>query len=319
VRGGGVWRLPITAAESASGAALASAWDFKYVSAHGATNNRVFVVPPNTYVLFKSVAGSGAAREEAVDVLNFFYKIGTDEAWYAGQARAAASEGLFTSILYDPTVAADPMKRAFYEPGDIIQDLDLTFANHDKPIFPMGVFQCPVPLDMKANFEAFNEGDRPLEATTDASLFNRRENLFKDQLFGPKPQIQDRLYDVIRKLGPVVRGQKRLIVVDACRVCRNAEGPARLASVARTRRLSLSARCAALPVPRPLMGLASLRDFVHGRTGPAKPAALVARAKRLYGSFVDEDDEEGMPRDRVGSAIELDGLIRAAAEAGLRL
>ena len=316
VKGGGVWRLPITAAESASGAALAQAWDFKYVSAHGATNDRVFVVPANTYVLFKSVAGSLGAREEAVDVLNFIYKIGTDEAWYTGQARAAAGEGLFASIVYDPAAPADHDRRAFYEPGDIIQDLNLTFANHDKPIFPVGVFQCPVPLTLKESFEEFNEGDRPLVPTTDASLFNRRENLFRDQIFGAQPQTRDSLYAVLRKLGPVVRGQKRLIVVDACRICHGPNNAGRVASVARTRRLSVSARCAGLPVPRPLMGAAALREFAHGRAGRAKPAALVARAKVVYGSLVDEEGEDGEPRDRVGSAIELDRLLTDMRAAG---
>lgn len=235
-------------------AQLKAEWDFKYISCHGYINQRIFVVPENTYIYFTTKAGEFAAIEEEAEIHNFIYDLLDDtDTWWRNILSmligkpGQPARGLFADKVYNPGVAPGPVnnaaqRRAIYAPGDIIQDLKLVFKNNPvKPIFPMGAFQIPIRSSFKEAFDRFNENEgRVIEDTTDSEFFNIPINLFRDRIFAQNNK-EWTLFDAMNNLGSQ-GSKKRLIIVDACRVPLSVKKAANMAvaSVAEERALSRS-------------------------------------------------------------------------------
>ena len=250
MRGGGVAKLPLNP-DTKTVNAFKEEWDFKYISSHGLLNKRIFVVPENTYVYFTTKAGEFANIEELLEIHSFIYNIldtsKSLENWWLKALRDFQGKGLFDEQVYNPKNIGSnrntlAKKRAFYEPGDFIQDLTLVFKNNSvKPIFPMGAFQIPIPGSLKTKVDEFNENDEShINAETDRLLFNLPINLFGNRIF-KEGNTKWTLFDALNNLGSLGK-KKRLVIVDACRVPENVASATNMSKeeIALERRLSRS-------------------------------------------------------------------------------
>lgn len=166
-------------------------------------------------------------------------------------------KGLFSNVVYNPN-SPKQSGRSFYEPDDIIQDLRLSMKNDFKPVFPVGVFQLPIPGSMKSRIDDFNEDDDALlEKDTDKTLFNIKQNLFADAIFA-RGNSTTTLFDVLESLGP--SRQKRLVIVDACRVAPGNNATAVSQRRALSRTLSMSGR---MTCPRLNLSVVNKKSLSH--------------------------------------------------------
>lgn len=243
MKGGSTNKLPVNSTKAED---FQKEWKFNYLSAHSRLNNKIFVVPENTYLFFVAPGGVGAAKEELGDIESFIYKFKTGslaepttEDWYkktfpvfkkTNNKTGETVQTLFQDLLYDPAKARNQntgAKRAFYEPNDIVQDLNCSFENDYKPIFPMGVFDLPLPRYIKDNIVEFNEDeDEEIQPNgeTDKRFFNVASNFYKKEMFETKPRkTLFSLFDILNDLNkkqPLAKGSKRLVILDTCRVPR---------------------------------------------------------------------------------------------------
>ncbi len=243
MKGGSTNKLPVTTTKAED---FQKEWKLNYLSGHSRLNNKIFVVPANTYLFFVASGGIGAAKEELADIdaLIYLYKKGalkepTKEDWYSNIFKLFKKENnqgknvqtLFQDLVYDPAKERNQetaSKRAFYEPNDIVQDLRCSFENDYKPIFPMGVFDLPLPYSMKDNIAEFNENEEEelVEEETDKRFFNVASNFYKKEMFETKPRKTFfTLFDILNDLNkkqPLAKGSKRLLILDTCRVPKEA-------------------------------------------------------------------------------------------------
>jgi hypothetical protein len=316
MKGGGVAKLPLNPTTTTRDA-LKAEWDFKYVSGHGVSNTKIFVVPENTYIYFSTKAGEGAVIEELPEIHNFIYNLlGSDklDTWWDNILKQLQRGTLFKDIVYDPEQVPGPVneasvKRAFYAPGDIIQDLTLSFKNYNvRPIFPIGLYQIPIPGSLKDRLDTFNaDKSEVVDAETDKRFFNIDINLLKRKLFDEK-KLTSTLFETINTLGPLGR-KKRLLVVDTCRspstpvpnetmgeenkirIGRNRNNERRLC-----RSLSVCGRQYTCPLPPTVhtVNIKALRDVKKVLAVPSVGSpneALKKAIEKLLASLYDEDGE----------------------------
>ena len=309
MKGGGVARLPVLPT-TVTVQQLQREWDFKYISGHGALNNKIFVVPENTYIYFTTTAGEIASIEELVHIHNFIYNVlGTNASlasWWAETLRVMKGAGLFSEEVYNATKAPAneynfAKKRAFYQPGDLIQDISIRFKNNKKNIFPVGAFQIPIAGSLKLRVDEFNENETSEfdDNTTDSLFFNIPSNLFRRKIFVDRITTST-LFDSVNDLGNL-GGKKRLIIVDTCRVPtfpHNANGAVRPAEKTLVRSLSVSGRSyaptCALPPTVNTVNMAALRNILRRIGLPAvnSPEQKLKKAiDDLIAGLFDEDDE----------------------------
>ena len=165
------------------GASLAANVEFFNVSAHGSLNDRVFMVPENTYILFMGAAGMPIYRRahQLPALRDYrFLKDGEVEAqWYDRQAAAIQARRFFSDYLYK---SADPYASnttAIYEPGDIVQDLTLSFENDAHPFMLLGVWNCPIAQALRVQYDETNQQiqiarEELTQATRDLEEIQRR-------------------------------------------------------------------------------------------------------------------------------------------------
>jgi len=308
-----------------SGAALSASWDFRYVMGHGQNNGRVFVVPENTYVLFIALPGESTFIEPDGTIDNFVYNYSASKAtWFTNMATSEASgSGILRNIVYNaskPAHADNMSGRAFYEPGDIIQDINIMFRNEGRNLLPTGVFSCPLPSDLKTRIDEFNaDSSRPFEPErTDKEFFDIPENLFGNRIFRAG-RVSDTLYNVIKTL-PLGRGYKQLLIVGSCRA-EMGNNKAEKKRMCRT--LSGNSRCRTCVGPNFLLNYNSLANFrrrFQGTTSESiKP--LVARVTRIMGDLKDEENAHtGAARNTItANSTVLEKLIADIKAAGLSL
>jgi hypothetical protein len=178
-RGGARDTLPLPA----TFAEFQAAWDFFYVTSHGLFEDRLMIVPPNTYVLNMATAGrscmkldryiddliyekpssgSGASATSALESLyteirdrSFLRSLGrggklTEHMFMPGTT-ARNEEEQYTNRT-DPKatpINAAEMSLAIYEPGDIMFDTQLHTMNDRLPLIVLGVYKIPVPFSMR--------------------------------------------------------------------------------------------------------------------------------------------------------------------------
>jgi len=140
---------------------LADSVGFINVVGHGSLTGSVFKVPDNTYILFMGAAGYPIVRRpyQLPTLKNYrFLKAGeTVPQWYDRQLTAIRSKSFFSDMLYTNAKPFAPDTTAIYEPGDIIQDLNLSFENNDHPFLLLGVWNCPIPNATTVAFDSTNQ------------------------------------------------------------------------------------------------------------------------------------------------------------------
>jgi hypothetical protein len=133
---------------------------FINVVGHGNLTGQVFMVPENTYILFMGAAGFPIFRRpfQLPSLRNYrFLNTGeTPAQWYQRTYAAIRDRTFFRDMLFKNNAPYAPDTTAIYEPGDIIQDLTLTFVNPNPPYLLMGVWNCPIPAELGDTFESIN-------------------------------------------------------------------------------------------------------------------------------------------------------------------
>lgn len=185
-------------------------WDTFFVQAHGNLENRLMIVPPNTYILNLATAGKSCSKikwkidnliYEAPDTLATGRRSVVKERLYAGIKaktilRDMTNAGLPVESIYRPGDTASNVAEqytdaeaggfaektlAFYEPGDIMFDTKLTFHNNLFPIVVLGAYEVPLPhalrrtvFDINRDFYKANANVRALNADDLLKDFPRR-------------------------------------------------------------------------------------------------------------------------------------------------
>lgn len=159
MKGGAKPYLPLPA-DITKSEELKQNMDFVYVSCHGVQNEKVFLVPDDTFILFRGPSGVSvplAITEDELlnDVKYLRDRRGDNEStaaklntkkdeWWAKQFADIHAKNFLKPLLYNPTDPEQPKTTAVYTPGDVIQDLELHFEN-DRPIFFLiGIFELPM-------------------------------------------------------------------------------------------------------------------------------------------------------------------------------
>ena len=141
---------------------LASLMKFYNLLAHGSMfekEHSVFIVPENTWIFFitrASVPSDKRLPGLLGEVLNNFYFLKPGETpmqWHERIYNGMNDGSLFREILYKANSTKD---FSIYEPGDLIQDLTLQFSNPGWPFMRLGVWECPIPRDVKEYLDSIN-------------------------------------------------------------------------------------------------------------------------------------------------------------------
>ena len=154
-----------------------SKMDFYTVIGHGTIASRnedegtVFLVPPKTYIFFITRAGipaekikTGALKDE-LDKL--YYKrvnekgteIESDDVWSQRIYASMKDSTLLKSVLYNETKPfVEDKGFAIYEPGDLIQNLSISFYNNTFPYMMLGIWKLPIDREKKEYLDSKNKG-----------------------------------------------------------------------------------------------------------------------------------------------------------------
>ncbi len=159
-RGGARNYFPLPAFVT-NGESLARNVDFYSISAHGSLNGNVFMVPEDTYILFMGAAGMPIYRRaHQLPVFRdyrFLRDGETEAAWYERQAGDIQNRRFFSNYLYRSGDPYAPNTTAIYEPGDIVQDLTLSFDNDAHPFMLLGVWNCPINHELSEQYDETNQ------------------------------------------------------------------------------------------------------------------------------------------------------------------
>ena len=154
-----------------NGQELNNNFNFYTLFTHGTPNNRWFTVPNNTYILFKTNATLAAVtciwggREGTSEFSKFMYQKpenNTDQDWYNSIYSEIEQGTFFQKLLYkDSMVTAESNDvekpiTSIYEPGDIIQDLDLFFNDRDLRTNLWGVWKNPISKELGTKLYEIN-------------------------------------------------------------------------------------------------------------------------------------------------------------------
>lgn len=143
-----------------NGAELQRQVHFINVVGHGSLTGQAFMVPENTYILFMGAAGFPIIRRPfqlpSLKRYRFLNEGETPEQWYTRTYAAIRDRTFFRDMLFKNDAPYAPDTTAIYEPGDIVQDLSLSFENPTAPYMLMGIWDCPIPADVGQEFDSEN-------------------------------------------------------------------------------------------------------------------------------------------------------------------
>lgn len=120
---------------------------------------RVFLVPDDTWILFITRAGIPADKRktgklrEVLDDFYFLREGETQDQWYERVYSAMRDGSLFRDILYGKQYTEN---FSIYEPGDLIQDLELQFINSSWPFMRLGIWKLPIRANVKTDLDTMN-------------------------------------------------------------------------------------------------------------------------------------------------------------------
>ena len=175
MKGGAINHMPIPGSDVlpiANPTDLQRLMDFYSLIGHGGmlsvSENFVFKIPDNTWILFISRAGESTPKIKAEDDLlndfRYFRPGETREQWHERIYTGMRDGSLFRDILYKNENTTN--KLSIYEPGDIVQDMTLIFKNLRPPWDPVGIWKVPLQRNHLEHLEKirkdFNEFIRTL-------------------------------------------------------------------------------------------------------------------------------------------------------------
>ena len=177
-RGGSINYFPLPDTIT-NGTELEKSVAFVNVVGHGSLTGSVFKVPDNTFILFMGAAGYPIVRRPyQLPTLKQYRFLKADETvpqWYDRQYSDIRSNKFFSDMLYKNAAPFAPDTTAIYEPGDIIQDLSLSFENNNHPFLLLGVWNCPIPNETTVAFDSTNQGIQVAKETYSAAQKEAQE------------------------------------------------------------------------------------------------------------------------------------------------
>jgi hypothetical protein len=263
-------------------------WDIKIISSHGdIIDKKMYVVPPHTYILHLATAGKATAKL-GWELDNWIYNFRDTTATRPGamlhRFMTAINNGTFlkTSTNLKERVYTQNLKNeeqiyggksdatiSYYEPGDIVFNMNLTMYNNTFPIFLQGLYSFPIPYKLKLAQFNLNKKVGAIDPTSDVNnlratnlsfgksilitpsdfaeahaIFNVEENFLQKEMF-VENKTKFSVHDILHnKLAPATAESPRLVIVIACRVSMDEK------NAIRARRMSIATR----RKPAPLEG-----------------------------------------------------------------
>lgn len=160
-------------ADITDAASLKQKMDFIYVSCHGAQDNTMFLVPDNTYIMFRGPAGVSIPLAKTEDELLNKVKYlpdrsGNNESnaakidakkdrWWTSTYADITSKNFLKEILYKTDEPDAPSRTSIYEPGDLIQNIKLQFHNDRPYFFLVGVYELPMRRCLRDDMAVLNK------------------------------------------------------------------------------------------------------------------------------------------------------------------
>jgi hypothetical protein len=162
-------------------------WDFFFVCGHGRLDNRLMIVPPDTYILNLATAGRPCSKliwnvdnlifdnnpKEHMPEKTLLEKIykgikdktflreisrkGDLEHIYTPGTTALNVEEQYTSLNKNGKVPSGQTSISFYEPGDIMFDTNMKIQNDFLPIGIMGAYKLPIPFKFREQMFEVNK------------------------------------------------------------------------------------------------------------------------------------------------------------------
>jgi hypothetical protein len=267
MKGGAVYKIPGIPPTLSD---FQSNWKINFVGAHGAMNSNMFKVPENTYILNMSTAGKSCSKclfqlDNVIFDYKNFWKVIHEQLSRGGSNGGKSSflelierQSKLTNRMHALYNAAGEFTQtlAFYEPGDIMTDIYLQMYERNPPFFLMGLYNIPIPnrlqdIVQKANKDCgVNEEFRVIDDTkflgakSDKSIMdslNKRiihndKNLLKEESEKKSDfTLHEIIFNHLPALSPIAAGQKRILIVGACREASKVVG-------IRARRYSIGSR-----------------------------------------------------------------------------
>jgi hypothetical protein len=160
MRGGGTYYLPLPK-DVSNPKAFAEKFDLIAMTAHGSQDGRVFLVPENTWILFRGPASASIPRrkeqDEDLNEFRFLQSGETEEQYYDRIFNAIQNKSLFREFLFSPEDPFQPGKMSIYEPGDLIQNVAFDIQNFQYPYGLIGIWKLPLPQDVLQTLENANK------------------------------------------------------------------------------------------------------------------------------------------------------------------
>ncbi len=223
-------------------------WGLYFMSSHGNLLEEFFIVPENTYVLHLATAGSPCSKFKS-DIEDLIYddKSGRKTLWKSlkeGTFLKTSKNTIAKEFIYNNSKIEDENTISFYEPGDLIFNIDLNLINYDWPIFLMGLYELPVSHTLRDNLFEINKpylkngsNKHILNSSciltpqqlnfkkyphikqtpniNEAHIFNRNDNLLKNEMFIDNI-TNITLYNLLNNLN-AINNNIKLIIIKACR------------------------------------------------------------------------------------------------------
>jgi hypothetical protein len=160
MKGGGINYLPLPP-EIINPFTFASNFNLISMTAHGSQDGTVFLVPENTWILFRGPASASIERRESQEeLLNQFRFLNPGESvkeYYTRIFEGLRDRELFKDVLFSPESPFQPGKLSIYEPGDLIQNVAFDIHNFQYPFALIGVWKLPLPRDILETIENANK------------------------------------------------------------------------------------------------------------------------------------------------------------------
>ena len=298
MKGGAVYKIPGIPAKYED---FKAGWKINYLGSHGVMNGNVFKVPENTYILNMSTAGKSCEKcifslENIVysvprkDMLAIIHK-GLHSGKFLDLISSYKITKRLNAVYSGIESSAAQSSLSFYEPGDIITDINLFMYEQTPPYFLMGLYNVPIDPTLNTKIKAKNKarnfeydeeeenyeivGPGPTEAQIkddNRELFLNKSNLLTDELTRiyagtptngvPHFTLHDIVFNHLPRVDAISPDQKRILIVGACRTTSNPS------NMIRARRYSIAARGIGEPPAAPV-------DRAAGGAGAAAPVELL--------------------------------------------
>jgi hypothetical protein len=160
MRGGGTNYLPLPR-DVTNATEFAEKFNLIAMTAHGSQDGQVFLVPENTWILFRGPASASIERRKKQDeILNQFRFLQpgeTDADYYNRIYSVIHDRTLFREFLFSPEDPFQPGKMSIYEPGDVIQNVEFSIHNFQYPFGLIGVWKLPLASNVLDMIEDAND------------------------------------------------------------------------------------------------------------------------------------------------------------------